>query len=134
MSTNQPTPAQVEILASAMEKTASDAADLGQARTHLMLHALTALAGKGYNGQAAVKTAAELADLTEDYVTANVQKAVAKSRKNLNPDIPAAVMADVLKSEGASDYVDGLIERMTTGAKARKREAAEARQGIRRGS
>ena len=134
MSTKQPTPAQVEILAKAMERTAADASDLGQARTNLMLHALTALAGKGFSGQSAVRAAAELADLTEDYVTANVQKAVAKSRKNLNPDIPAAVMADVLKFEGASDYVDGLIERMRTGAKARKREAAEARQGIRRGS
>lgn len=128
------TDAQVEILARAMEKTASDASDLGQARTNLMLHALTALAGKGYSGQSAVTTAAELADLAEDYIRASAQKAVAKSRKALSPEVPAAVMADVLKSQGASDYVDGLIERMTAGAKARKREAAEARQGIRRGS
>ena len=132
MSTKQPTPAQVEILAKAMEKTAADASDLGQARTNLMLHALTALAGKGYSGQSAVTTAAELADITEDYIRAAAQKVAAKSRKALSADIPAAVMADVLASQGASDYVDGMIERMTAGVQARKREAAEARRGVTR--
>ena len=123
------TDGQVEILARAMEKTASDAADLGQSRTSVMLHALTELTARGYKAGLAVSTAAELADLAEDQITSSVASAVRKSRKNLNPSIPAGVMAQAMDAVGPR-LVDAMIERLELGVQARKRDVAEARMGV----
>ena len=129
MTYHTPTPAQIEILAKAMEQTAADAGDLAGVRTELMLRALTELAAKGFNGQTAVVAAAEIADLAEDFVRQSAQKAVARSRSKQNAEIPAAVMAEVLKASGPA-FVDTTISQMATSIKYKRANMSEKSLGI----
>jgi len=112
-----------------MEQTAADAGDLAGVRTELMLRALTELAAKGFNGQTAVVAAAEIADLAEDFVRQSAQKAVARSRSKQNAEIPAAVMAEVLKASGPA-FVDTTISQMATSIKYKRANMSEKSLGI----
>ncbi|MFY9209509.1 MAG: hypothetical protein WAO69_00100 [Aestuariivita sp.] len=125
------TKGQVDLLASAFEREASDASDLGRMRVEMMLRALAGLSERGLNARRAVDTAAQIAEHVETCLMGNVAR-MASKQAGRPVQVTGAQPRAALLAERGPALVDAVLRDFDLQREALLIRRKEAKQGITR--